>query len=136
MDTWIISVIAPTVMSLVAWILGKNSRRIDETSKLVGLLQAEISRLATKVEKLELRSEAKDAAIDDRNMIIQAVFECRTPSYKCPVLIKQSEINKNKIKNYDNTKSRDSPLQPWQHTQECHDIPGRDDESGHGLQGL
>jgi hypothetical protein len=37
METWIIYVIAPIAIALVSWILGKNGRRIDETSKLVAL---------------------------------------------------------------------------------------------------
>ena len=53
METWIIYVIAPIAIALVSWILGKNGRRIDETSKLVALLQEEITRLTAKVEKLE-----------------------------------------------------------------------------------
>ena len=52
METWIIYVIAPIAIALVSWILGKNGRRIDETSKLVALLQEEITRLTAKVEKL------------------------------------------------------------------------------------
>ena len=44
METWIIYVIAPIAIALVSWILGKNGRRIDETSKLVALLQEEITR--------------------------------------------------------------------------------------------
>ena len=55
METWIIYVIAPIAIALVSWILGKNGRRIDETSKLVALLQEEITRLTAKVEKLEAK---------------------------------------------------------------------------------
>ena len=46
METWIIYVIAPIAVALVSWILGKNGRRIDETSKLVGMQQEELKRLA------------------------------------------------------------------------------------------
>lgn len=60
METWIIYVIAPIAIALVSWILGKNGRRIDETSKLVALLQEEITRLTAKVEKLEAKVEIKE----------------------------------------------------------------------------
>lgn len=93
MDTWIIYVIAPIAVALVSWILGKNSRRIDETSKIVTLLQDEINRLTVKVEKLETKLETKDDALERKSIIIQEAFRCRTSSMKCPVLLKQSELN-------------------------------------------
>lgn len=93
METWIIYVIAPIAVALVSWILGKNSRRIDETSKVVTLLQDEIGRLTVKVEKLETKLETKDEALERKSVIIQEAFRCRTPSMKCPVLIKQAELN-------------------------------------------
>lgn len=93
MDTWIIYVIAPIAVAMVSWILGKNSRRIDETSKVVTLLQDEIGRLTVKVEKLETKLETKDEALERKSVIIQEAFRCRTPSMKCPVLIKQAELN-------------------------------------------
>lgn len=92
-DAWITYVIAPIAVALVSWILGKNSRRIDETSKIVTLLQDEIGRLTVKVEKLETKLEAKDDALEQKSRIIQEAFRCRTPSLKCPVLIKQAELN-------------------------------------------
>ncbi|WP_298063677.1 hypothetical protein [uncultured Rikenella sp.] len=93
METWIIYVIAPIAVALVSWILGNNSRRIDETSKVVTLLQDEIGRLTVKVEKLETKLEAKDEVLERKSVIIQEAFRCRTPSMKCPVLIKQAELN-------------------------------------------
>ncbi|WP_281671152.1 hypothetical protein [Rikenella microfusus] len=93
MDTWITYVIAPIAVALVSWILGKNSRRIDETSKIVTLLQDEIGRLTVKVEKLETKLETKDEALERKSVIIQEAFRCRTPSAKCPVLIRQTEMN-------------------------------------------
>lgn len=93
MDTWIIYVIAPIAVALVSWILGKNSRRIDETSKIVTLLQDEINRLTMKVEKLEIKLETKDDALERKSIIIQEAFRCRTSSMKCPVLLKQAEYN-------------------------------------------
>lgn len=93
METWIIYVIAPIAVALVSWILGKNSRRIDETSKVVTLLQDEIGRLTVKVEKLETKLEMKDEALERKSVIIQEAFRCRTPSMKCPVLIRQAELN-------------------------------------------
>lgn len=95
MEPWIIYVIAPIAIALVSWILGKNGRRIDETAKVVSLLQDEISRLTLKVEKLEVKLEIKDSELDRKSVIIQEAFKCRTPSYKCPVLNKQSEFNYN-----------------------------------------
>ena len=93
METWIIYVIAPVAVALVSWILGKNGRRIDETSKLVTLLQDEIARLNIKVEKMEVKIELKDDALERKSVAIQEAFRCRTPSMKCPVLIKQAELN-------------------------------------------
>ena len=93
MDTWITYVIAPIAVALVSWILGKNSRRIDETSKIVTLLQDEIGRLTVKGEKLETKLETKDEALERKSVIIQEAFRCRTPSAKCPVLIRQAEMN-------------------------------------------
>lgn len=92
-DTWITSVIAPIAVALVSWILGKNSRRIDETSKIVALLQDEINRLTVKVEKLETKLETQDETLERKSMIIQEAFRCRTPSMKCPVLLKQAEMS-------------------------------------------
>lgn len=94
MDTWIIYVIAPIAVALVSWILGKNSRRIDETAKIVTLLQDEIGRLTRKVEKLETKLEAKDDALEQKSRIIQEAFRCRTPSPDCPVLIRLAESNR------------------------------------------
>ena len=93
MDTWIIYVIAPIAVALVSWILGKNSRRIDETSKIVTLLQDEIGRLTVKVEKLETKLETKEDALERKSIIIQEAFRCRISSMKCPVLLKQAEYN-------------------------------------------
>lgn len=93
MDTWIIYVIAPIAVALVSWVLGKNSRRIDETSKIVTLLQDEIGRLTVKVEKLETKLETKEDALERKSIIIQEAFRCRISSMKCPVLLKQAEYN-------------------------------------------
>lgn len=84
METWIIYVIAPIAIALVSWILGKNGRRIDETSKLVALLQEEITRLTAKVEKLEAKVEIKEHESERKSGIIQEAFRCKTPSHKCP----------------------------------------------------
>ena len=96
METWIIYVIAPIAIALVSWILGKNGRRIDETSKLVALLQEEITRLTAKVEKLEAKVEIKEHESERKSGIIQEAFRCKTPSHKCPVLIKLFEFNDQK----------------------------------------
>ena len=74
METWIIYVIAPIAIALVSWILGKNGRRIDETSKLVALLQEEITRLTAKVEKLEAKVEIKEHESERKSGIIQEAF--------------------------------------------------------------
>lgn len=97
METWVIYVIAPILIAVVSWILGKSNRRIEETSKIVGLLQDEISRLTLKVEKLETKSELKDDVIERKSIIIQEAYKCRTPSMKCPVLITQANFNQCKI---------------------------------------
>ena len=78
METWIIYVIAPIAIALVSWILGKNGRRIDETSKLVALLQEEITRLTAKVEKLEAKVEIKEHESERKSGIIQ---ELRTSAH-------------------------------------------------------
>lgn len=129
METWVIYIIAPIAIALVSWILGKNGRRIDETAKIVGLLQDEISRLTLKVEKLEVKLEAKDGELERKSVIIQAAFECRTPSYKCPVLIKQSEFNYYPLRNEQGTEE----LQPGKYPPECNHVQGRDHEYRPGL---
>ena len=106
METWIIYVIAPIAIALVSWILGKNGRRIDETSKLVALLQ---------------ESERKSG-------IIQEAFRCKTPSHKCPVLIKLFEFNDQK-----EDEQRTKKLQPGEYPPECDQIQGRDEEFRPGL---
>ena len=74
METWIIYVIAPIAIALVSWILGKNGRRIDETSKLVALLQEEITRLTAKVEKLEAKVEIKEHESERKSGIIPVSY--------------------------------------------------------------
>lgn len=93
METWIVYVIAPITVAIVSWMLGKNGRRIDETSKLVALLQEEISRLTAKVAKLEEKVEVKERDSERKSGIIQEAFRCKTPSAKCPVLQKLFETN-------------------------------------------
>ena len=110
METWIIYVIAPIAIALVSWILGKNGRRIDETSKL-----------EAKVEIKEHESERKSG-------IIQEAFHCKTPSHKCPVLIKLFEFNDQK-----EDEQRTKKLQPGEYPPECDPIQGRDEEFRPGL---
>ncbi|MCH5305337.1 MAG: hypothetical protein J1E79_02520 [Rikenella sp.] len=124
METWIIYVIAPIAVALVSWILGKNGRRIDETSKLVNMQQEELRRLDRKVERLEAKLEAKDDALDRKSTIIQAAFECRTPSYKCPVLIKQNLFNKQKY----NDEQRIAKQESGEYSPEYDDLQGGNDE--------
>jgi len=121
METWIIYVIAPIAIALVSWILGKNGRRIDETSKLVALLQEEITRLTAKVEIKEHESERKSG-------IIQEAFRCKTPSHKCPVLIKLFEFNDQK-----EDEQRIKKLQSGKYPPECDPIQGRNEECRPGL---
>lgn len=101
-------VIAPIAIAVVSWILGKNGRRIEETAKLVDLLQAEIKRLNERLAKMEATLENKEEIIERKNYVIQAAFECRTPSQKCPVLKANSQgfsfIN-NKDNNHDENQS-------------------------------
>ena len=122
METWIIYVIAPIAIALVSWILGKNGRRIDETSKLVALLQEEITRLTAKVEKLEAKVEIKEHESERKSGIIQEAFRCKTPSHKCPVLNDQKE-----------DEQRTKKLQPGEYPPECDQIQGRDEEFRPGL---
>ena len=117
METWIIYVIAPIAIALVSWILGKNGRRIDETSKLVALLQEEITRLTAKVEKLEAKVEIKEHESERKSGIIQEAFRCKTPSHKCPVLIKLFEFNDQK-----EDEQRTKKLQPGEYPPECDQI--------------
>ncbi|WP_297628700.1 hypothetical protein [uncultured Rikenella sp.] len=129
METWIIYVIAPIAVALVSWILGKNGRRIDETSKLVGMQQEELKRLDRKVERLEAKLEAKDDALDRKSTIIQAAFLCRTPSVKCPVLIKQNEFNQQKYNDVQRIEKPESGEYPPEHD----DLQGGDDKPRPGL---
>ncbi len=96
METWVINVIAPIALAVVTWLLGRNGRRIDQTSKIVGMLQDEISRLSRKVENMEAKLEAKDRELESKSVVIQEAFRCRTPSAKCPVLNKLFEYNSQK----------------------------------------
>lgn len=125
METWIIYVIAPVAIALVSWILGKNGRRIDETSKLVTLLQEEITRFTAKVEKLEAKVEAKEGELERKSVIIQEAFRCKVPSAKCPVLQKLSEMNNNYTVNHE---QRTKEPQPGEHPPEYDDIQGRGGE--------
>ena len=119
---------APIAIALVSWILGKNGRRIDETSKLVALLQEEITRLTAKVEKLEAKVEIKEHESERKSGIIQEAFRCKTPSHKCPVLIKLFEFNDQK-----EDEQRTKKLQPGEYPPECDQIQGRDEEFRPGL---
>lgn len=132
MDTWITYVIAPIAVALVSWILGKNSRRIDETSKIVGLLQDEITRLTEKVAGLESKLERKDDALERKSIIIYEAFRCRTSSQKCPVLIKQAEFNHYTI---DNDDKRIEKPEPGEHPPGggSDPLPGRVREPGCGI---
>lgn len=93
METWVIYVVGPLAVAVVSWMLGKNGRRIDETSKLVGLLQEEIARLTAKVARLEEKLEVKERESERKSGIIQEAFRCKIPSAKCPVLLKLFETD-------------------------------------------
>lgn len=115
MDTWVIYVIAPIAVALVSWMLGRNGRRIDETAKVVSLLQDEIGRLTRKVDVLEIKLEAKEDESERKSMIIQEAFKCRTPSYKCPVLTLQNRYNQEKsnyVKRIEEPESGEYPSKP------------------------
>ena len=122
METWIIYVIAPIAIALVSWILGKNGRRIDETSKLVALLQEEITRLTAKVEKLEAKVEIKEHESERKSGIIQEAFRCKTPS------LKLFEFNDQK-----EDEQRIKKLQSGEYPPECDPIQGGDEEFRPGL---
>lgn len=128
METWVIYVIAPIAVAVVSWMLGKNGRRIDETSKLVALLQEEIARLTAKVAKLEDKVEVKDRESERKSGIIQEAFRCKTPSAKCPVLIKLFEFNDQK-----EDEQRTEKPQPGEYPPECNQVQRGDDEFRPGL---
>lgn len=130
METWIIYVFAPIAIALVSWILGKNGRRIDETSKLVTLLQEEITRLTTKVARLEAKVEAKEGELERKSVIIQEAFRCKVPSAKCPVLQKLSEVNN--IYTVNNEQRTKEP-QPGEHPPECDHLQGGSSEYRPGV---
>lgn len=134
METWIIYVVAPIAIAVVSWILGKNGRRIEETAKLVDMLQKEILRLNGQIAKLEKKTDDKDAEVERKNYVIQAAFECRTPSQKCPVLIANSKLLL--IKNTNNNeqfKPRPAEQQPGKYPVEQDSIQGRGAEYGQGF---
>lgn len=128
METWVIYVIAPIAVAVVSWMLGKNGRRIDETSKLVALLQEEIARLTAKVAKLEDKVEVKDRESERKSGIIQEAFRCKTPSAKCPVLIKLFEFNDQK-----EDEQRTEKPQPGEYPPERNQVQRGDDEFRPGL---
>lgn len=128
METWIIYVIAPIAIALVSWVLGKNGRRIDETSKLVALLQEEITRLTAKVEKLEAKVEIKEHESERKSGIIQEAFRCKTPSLKCPVLIKLFEFN-----DQQEDEQRIKKPQSGEYPPEYNHLQGGDEEYRPGL---
>lgn len=114
-ETWIVALIAPAILTILGWL----TNRMDKTAKLVGLLQGEIGRLDAKVRNLEARIEQKDKLLERKGLIIQEAFRCKTPSYRCPVLIKQSQFNDNEheIKGV-------AQQQPGQHTPQSDEISG------------
>nr|DAP70187.1 MAG TPA: shock protein B [Caudoviricetes sp.] len=117
METWIIYVVAPIAVAVVSWMLGKNGRRIDETSKLVALLQEEIARLTAKVAKLEEKVEVKERESERKSGIIQEAFRCKTPSARCPVLLKLFENNERQ-----ENEQRIEKLQSGEYPPECDQV--------------
>lgn len=126
MEAWVIYVIAPIAIALVSWVLGKNGRRIDETSKLVNLLQEEIEHLTAKVDKLEAKVEAKERESESKSVIIQEAFRCKTPSARCPVLNKLAEYN-------EHYEQRIEKPQSGQYPPECDHLQGGDSEYRPGI---
>lgn len=127
METWIIYVIAPVAVALVSWMLGRNGRRIDQTSQLVALLQEEIARLTAKVARLELKVEVKERESERKSGIIQEAFRCKTPSARCPVLLKLFETNQR-----DDDKRTSQP-QSGEYPPQCDPLPRGDGERRPGL---
>lgn len=123
METWITYVIAPIAIAIVSWVLGQNGRRIDETTKLVALLQDEIDKLNSKVDKLETRVEEKEVESESKSMIIQEAFRCRMPSAKCPVLNKLSQYNEQRFEKQ----------KPGEYPPQQDDLQGGDCECGSGI---
>lgn len=128
METWIIYVVAPIAVAVVSWMLGKNGRRIDETSKLVALLQEEIARLTAKVAKLEEKVEVKERESERKSAIIQEAFRCKTPSARCPVLLKLFEFNDQK-----EDEQRTEKSQSGEYPSERNQVQRGDDEYRPGL---
>lgn len=125
MESWMINIVAPIALAVVTWFLGRNGRRIDQTSKIVDLLQAEISRLSLKVESMEVKLEAKERELEAKSMVIQEAYRCQTPSAKCPVLNKLFECNSKKELS---DEQRTEEPQPWKYTSQCDNVSGRDGE--------
>ena len=121
METWITALVAPATLLILTWITNRTGRRIDETQKLVTLLQQEIGRLNIKIEKLETKVETRDEALERKSIIIQEAFRCRTPSSKCPVLIKQSQLN-----DYAQNSTGAAQPQSGQHSPQCDPLSGGD----------
>ena len=104
------------------------SHRLEELRRQYVELQEEITRLTAKVEKLEAKVEIKEHESERKSGIIQEAFRCKTPSHKCPVLIKLFEFNDQK-----EDEQRTKKLQPGEYPPECDQIQGRDEEFRPGL---
>lgn len=115
METWIMSALAPIVVSIVAWILNKSSRKLAEFEKIIKLHQEEISRLSVKLSKMEAKLELKDDHLEQKRIIINEAFRCKKPSSQCPVLIMQAQFyarkNNEKFTTNSNNTITDNELQ-------------------------
>lgn len=107
MDMWIALLSTPCVAAVMTWYFGRKSRRIDDISKLVLLLQTEISRMSEKMVKMEAKMEAKEKELEMKNIIIQECWACKTPSAKCPPLKMQALFNRQKVPSNEITTNTD-----------------------------
>ena len=77
---------------------------------------------------IALVSWIKEHESERKSGIIQEAFRCKTPSLKCPVLIKLFEFNDQK-----EDEQRIKKLQSGEYPPECDPIQGGDEEFRPGL---
>ncbi len=116
METWIVALIAPAFLTILGWLTNKT----DKTAKLVALLQAEVDRLSERVKDMDAEVIRNNRTIAQERATIQEAYKCKTPSYRCPVLIKQAELY-NLILCDD---QRNEEQQPGQHPAQQDAVPG------------
>lgn len=78
-----------------------DSAELENTEKIVAIQSEQITRLdgrveklEEKVDKLEIIIEHKDVEIDRSRTIIRQAYKCDTPPERCPVLVKRTELER------------------------------------------